>query len=950
MANQKTRNIIVTGAILLLASACGGGGGGGSAPAPVVLPTATVSISSSASEAQVGAAVTITWSSTNATECSASGSWSGTKTASGTEDILISVGGSNTFSLNCSGSNVNSGSSSVSVNGFREFGGKVIDGYIRGALIYIDSNSNFTNDSTEPTTSTDNTGAFSNLKYADGVLISEGGWDLDTSANLNSLQLMQNLSGYSEQKVITPLTTIATLMSSPQNINAIFGVDAAIDISTTDPVANIENSGGKNLYEKGNQLTVLALSLQSALSDGQDATQMTTDYFTGIAEELELAFAALETPGIVDIESTGFISAVVDNISIKQSSSINDANKANVTQALVSVMPLIQVKNLSSTTTAIQNFTFTTLQNDLKAIATGDANPSTLNSYTSDIYGYIASSESIAQTELEIDILAQGDNVSLAEDASIEISPLLNDSYLRGQSISLSISSLPINGTATISADIITYTPNADWNGEEEFVYVITQGSKTATGTVKITVDAVNDKPVISTQGAISVNEAVSAITTIAAQDVDGDSLTYAVSGTDQDLFAIDASGNLSFVTAPDFESPSDSDADNIYNITISVSDGLEATDLEIAITVLNTAEESNAPVFTLVSVEPQTVDVTDLSKSVVIKLRVKDESDVVLTTWNAWLSLSGSPDIPDTQFQTGVANAWVLESGDARDGVYVATIEVPAGSIAGAYDIQGGFWEDVHGNTDSYWSRFAGGETVTIVNAPAPVGNTAPTLTLVSSYLVLENSTDVLTVSASDADGDTLTYSLSGDDASLLSISTSGVITFNTAPDYESPTDSNSDNTYSIIVSVSDGTDSATSSLAIEVQDLSEGGGASLVYKLYGGLNNETYLGCYGCSSVSAESICNNIGTYGSNIQPDSIWNSIGTYGSTISNDSPWNSIANNPPLIKSENGTLSYGKFSVNSIVANRTILSTFNDISDKFIATNSLTETRAFACPNS
>ena len=49
-------------------------------------------------------------------------------------------------------------------------------------------------------------------------------------------------------------------------------------------------------------------------------------------------------------------------------------------------------------------------------------------------------------------------------------------------------------------------------------------------------------------------------------------------------------------------------------------------------------------------------------------------------------------------------------------------------------------------------------------------------------------------------------TYSLSGDDSSLLSISNQGVVTFNTAPDYENPSDADSDNVYKITATVSDG------------------------------------------------------------------------------------------------------------------------------------------------
>ena len=67
------------------------------------------------------------------------------------------------------------------------------------------------------------------------------------------------------------------------------------------------------------------------------------------------------------------------------------------------------------------------------------------------------------------------------------------------------------------------------------------------------------------------------------------------------------------------------------------------------------------------------------------------------------------------------------------------------------------------------------------------PSANTAPTIsTSVTSYGVIENSTAVTTISATDAQGDSLSYSLTGSDASSFSISGSGTITFSSAPDYE--------------------------------------------------------------------------------------------------------------------------------------------------------------------
>ena len=80
--------------------------------------------------------------------------------------------------------------------------------------------------------------------------------------------------------------------------------------------------------------------------------------------------------------------------------------------------------------------------------------------------------------------------------------------------------------------------------------------------------------------------------------------------------------------------------------------------------------------------------------------------------------------------------------------------------------------------------------------------GNNPPSITnSTSMYSVLENQTGAFLVTATDPDGDTITFSItSGADASLFSVNTTGSVTFNTAPDFEIPGDANTDNTLSLI------------------------------------------------------------------------------------------------------------------------------------------------------
>ncbi|NET89130.1 MAG: hypothetical protein F6K45_13720, partial [Kamptonema sp. SIO1D9] len=102
---------------------------------------------------------------------------------------------------------------------------------------------------------------------------------------------------------------------------------------------------------------------------------------------------------------------------------------------------------------------------------------------------------------------------------------------------------------------------------------------------------------------------------------------------------------------------------------------------------------------------------------------------------------------------------------------------------------------------------------------------NNAPTFTSNATFSVAENTTTVATVTATDADGDNLTYSLSGgDDQNLLTINpTTGNLSFVNAPDFENPADANDDNVFQVEVSVSDGTEVVTQNLNITVTDVDE-------------------------------------------------------------------------------------------------------------------------------
>ena len=113
-------------------------------------------------------------------------------------------------------------------------------------------------------------------------------------------------------------------------------------------------------------------------------------------------------------------------------------------------------------------------------------------------------------------------------------------------------------------------------------------------------------------------------------------------------------------------------------------------------------------------------------------------------------------------------------------------------------------------------------------VEAPLTIAvtnvNEAPSLTSAGVASAAENQTAVQTVTGTDPDaGTTLSYRISGgvDSAKFVINSSTGVLTFASAPDFENPTDVGTNNVYDVIVEVSDGTLTATKAVAVTVTNV---------------------------------------------------------------------------------------------------------------------------------
>lgn len=152
------------------------------------------------------------------------------------------------------------------------------------------------------------------------------------------------------------------------------------------------------------------------------------------------------------------------------------------------------------------------------------------------------------------------------------------------------------------SSGVLTFlsAPNreAPTDANADNIYVVTvqvsDGMLTDSQTISVTVTNVNEPPVITSNGggataAINVADGQTAVTTVVATDVDvGTTKTFSIiGGADAAKFSINSStGVLTFIDPPDFSTPGDVGGDNVYNVTVQVSDGALTDSQAISVTI----------------------------------------------------------------------------------------------------------------------------------------------------------------------------------------------------------------------------------------------------------------------------------------------------------------------------------------------------------------------------
>ncbi|HIF5548347.1 TPA: tandem-95 repeat protein [Vibrio parahaemolyticus] len=186
------------------------------------------------------------------------------------------------------------------------------------------------------------------------------------------------------------------------------------------------------------------------------------------------------------------------------------------------------------------------------------------NYHGADSFTYIVTSGGVSEsTTVNVDVtpvndapVAKDDIATTQEDTAVTIDVLPNDTDVDGDQLSIQSATVPeAQGKVEIVDGKLVFTPAENFNGDAEITYTVTDGSLTDQATVKVTVNAVNDTPVVEsniadqtlaedfTPYSIDLNTAFS--------DVDGE-LTFSVSGNSNIQVAI-VNGIATFTPTADW-------------------------------------------------------------------------------------------------------------------------------------------------------------------------------------------------------------------------------------------------------------------------------------------------------------------------------------------------------------------------------------------------------------
>lgn len=219
-------------------------------------------------------------------------------------------------------------------------------------------------------------------------------------------------------------------------------------------------------------------------------------------------------------------------------------------------------------------------------------------------------------TPVNDDPAAQDDSSTTNEDTAVTVNVLDNDADVDGDALTVTAVTTSTNGTVVVNPEnTITYTPDANFNGEDGFGYTVEDGlGGSSSAVVTIHVNPVNDNPMAGDDTAALDEDMAVTITVLDNDsDADGDSLIVTVVTTSTNgTVVINPDNTIRYVPAADFNGADD------FDYTISDGNGGFAT--ASVVVVVNAVND------TPVAVDDEAVTAEDSAAAILV---LNNDSDV---------------------------------------------------------------------------------------------------------------------------------------------------------------------------------------------------------------------------------------------------------------------------------------------------------------------------------
>ena len=286
----------------------------------------------------------------------------------------------------------------------------------------------------------------------------------------------------------------------------------------------------------------------------------------------------------------------------------------------------------------------------------------------------------------------------------------------------------------------------------------------------------------------------------LTATDDDGDTLTYTLEGTDAASFDLVTTAGPAAQLRTKTGVTYNHEAKSTYTVVVKADDGNGGTDtVTVTITVTDVDEAPGRPAAPNVSATSGSTTSLDAS-------------------WTEPTNTGPDIDDYDLRYREGTSGDWT-DGPQNQTGTGAAIGSLDAGT---AYQVQ---VRATNAEGDGDWSQSGSGSTTTPANNAPVFADSTADRSVDENTAAGQNVGAVLT--ATDADGDPLTYTLEGADAAsfdIVAVTGSGRIRTRSGTTY----DHEAKSSYSVTVRASDGTDSDTIAVAITVDGRERGPGAA--------------------------------------------------------------------------------------------------------------------------